>query len=178
MHSCIKPNLVWVLRTTCADRWTPFVYIFLLTWAQNNTVHFCTANILFNLESQGMLILNSPTAPRTFFEGLASWTGESSKPLIDSQGSSIRSHLTAKLSNAAQMASNILLKVIIHFNAAAASLEEGCSSPSFLWTLKSYLRPTLTHNNLLCILNLWWRTGPLLTSKLNKGESTLYWAIL
>ena len=41
------------------------------------------------------------------------------------------------------MASNILLKVIIHFNVAAAWPVEGCSS-SFsdcLWTLKSYLCP-------------------------------------
>lgn len=78
-----------------------------------------------------------------FFEGLASQAREPSKLLIDSQGIFVWAHLTTKLSNAAQMASNILLKVIIHFNVAAAWPVEGCSSPfsDCLWTVKSYLCP-------------------------------------
>lgn len=78
-----------------------------------------------------------------FFEGLASRAREPSKLLIDNQGIFVWAHLTTKLSNAAQMASNILLKVIIHFNVAAVWPVEGCSSPfsDWLWTLKSYLCP-------------------------------------
>lgn len=46
-----------------------------------------------------------------------------------SQGS--WAHLNAELSNAAQMASNILLKVITHFNVGAAWPDDGCCSASF-----------------------------------------------
>ena len=85
--------------------------------------------------------------------------GEPNELLIDSRGGRcVRAQLPARISNAAQMASSILLKVIIHFNAAAARPGELCLSPFFL-SFSGHQRqkvprvPLLTHNTLLCILH-------------------------
>ncbi len=137
-----------------------------------NSLHYIWVNCKYLfLPSKSSL---SVSTLQIFFEGPASRAGEPNELLIDSQGSCGWAHLTAKLSNAAQMASNILLKVIIHFNVAAVWPGEGCSSPSFCLSLDTKNFP-VSPRWLTTTCSVFSTEGEgqehsPLTSKLNKGE--------